>query len=104
MITKYENLCVICGKPAQHIHHLCEGNSRRELSEKYDMKCPLCANCHNLSKDSVHLNSKMKAMSNIIGQLYFERQWLINKYQLPFEDLDEEAREEFRKIFGKSFL
>lgn len=104
MITKYENLCVICNRPATATHHLIEGNGRRELSEKYDLKCPLCADCHNMSKNSVHLNEKMKAMSNIIGQLEFERQWLINKYQLPFEDLGEDARAEFLKVFGKSYL
>lgn len=104
MITNYESICVICGRPAEAIHHLIEGNGRRELSDKYKLTAPLCANCHNISKDSVHLNPKMKAMSNIIGQLEFERRWLIEKYQLPFEDLSDDAREEFRKIFGKSYL
>ena len=104
MITNYENICVICGRPAQHIHHLIEGNGRRELSEKFSLTCPLCADCHNMSKNSVHLNPKMKAMSNIIGQLAYERQKAIEKSELPFEGLSEELREDFRKTFGKSYL
>jgi len=104
MITKYEDLCAICNRPATHVHHLIEGNGKRELSEKYSLTIPLCADCHNMSKNSIHLNPKMKAMSNIIGQLEFERQWLIEKYQLPFDDLGEEAREEFRRVFTKSYL
>lgn len=104
MITRYEQFCIICGKPAQHVHHLIEGNGKRELSERFSLTAPLCADCHNMSKNSVHLNSKMKAMSNIIGQLEYERKKAIEKSELPFEDLSEEIREDFRKKFGKSYL
>lgn len=104
MITKYETLCAICNKPAKHIHHLVEGHGKRELSERYGLTIPLCDECHNMSKNSVHLNTKMNAMSHIIGQLEFERRYLAEKAGLPFEDVGEEARAEFLKIFGKSYL
>lgn len=104
MITKYEKYCVICGKPAEAVHHLVEGSNGRNKSEKFDMKCPLCAECHNMTDNSVHFNSKMNAMSHIIGQLWFERNYILAKHELPFEGLDEEAREQFRKEFGKSYL
>lgn len=104
MITKYEQYCVICGKPATAVHHLVEGSNGRNKSEKFDMKCPLCAECHNMTDNSVHFNSKMNAMSHIIGQLWFERNYILAKHELPFEGLDEEAREQFRKEFGKSYL
>lgn len=104
MITKYEEICVICGRPAQHRHHCIEGNGKRELSDKYDLIMPLCAECHNMSKNSVHLNPKMKAMSNIIGQLAYERQKAIEKSELPFENMSEELRDQFRDVFGKSYL
>ena len=104
MITKYEEICAICGRPAQHRHHLIEGTGKRELSDKYDLIIPLCADCHNMSKNSVHLNPKMKAMSNIIGQLAFERQKAIEKSELPFENMSDELREQFRDVFGKSYL
>lgn len=104
MITKYENLCVICNKPAKHRHHLINGHGKREISDRWDATVPLCDECHNMSQNSVHLNSKMEAMSHIIGQLWIERQMLIEKYQLPFEDLSEETREAFRALIGKSYL
>ena len=105
MITKYDNLCAICNKRGNiHRHHLINGYGKREISEKWDATIPLCDECHNMTKNSVHLNSKMEAMSHIIGQLYIERQMLIEKYQLPFEDLDEEIRVKFRNEVGKSYL
>ena len=105
MITKYDNLCAICNKRGNiHRHHLINGHGKREISEKWDATIPLCDECHNMTKNSVHLNSKMEAMSHIIGQLYIERQILIEKYQLPFEDLDEEIRVKFRNEVGKSYL
>lgn len=104
MITKFEDLCVICNKPAQHRHHCLNGNGKREIADRWDAIIPLCADCHNMSKNSVHLNPKMEAMSHIIGQLWIERQMLIEKYQLPFEDLSEETREAFRELIGKSYL
>ena len=104
MITNYENLCAICNKPAKHIHHLIEGNGKRELSDRFGMTIPLCDDCHNMSKNSVHLNTKMNAMSHIIGQLWYERQYIAEKAELPFEGLGEEARENFLKTFGKSYL
>lgn len=104
MITKYDKLCAICNRPATHIHHLVEGNGKRDLSDRYGMTIPLCADCHNMTKNSVHLNTKMNAMSHIIGQLWYERQYIAEKAELPFEDLGEEARESFLKTFGKSYL
>lgn len=104
MITNYETLCVICNKPAKHTHHLVEGTGKRELSDRYGMTCPLCDECHNMTKNSVHLNPKMNAMSHIIGQLWFERQYIAEKSNLPFEDLGSEARAEFLEKFGKSYL
>lgn len=104
MITKYEQYCIICGRPKEAIHHCIEGSNGRKKSEQYGLTCPLCADCHNMSDNSVHYNPKMNAMSHIIGQLLYERNYILHKRELPFEGLDEEARESFRKEFGKSYL
>lgn len=104
MITKYERYCIICGRPADAIHHCIEGTANRKKSEKFDLKMPLCNECHNMTDNSVHFNSKMNSMSHIIGQLWYERNYILEKRELPFEGLGEEARESFRREFGKSYL
>ena len=53
---------------------------------------------------SVHMKKEMNVLCEIAGQLAWERQYLINKYQLPFDDLSEECREAFRKRYGESYL
>ena len=101
ILTKYDGYCVICGKPTQTTHHLIEGTANRRISDNHGLVCPLCNFHHNMSKDSVHLNPAMQAMSHIIGQLAFEKEY----YRKNLIDGDDDpAREEFRKLFGKSFL
>lgn len=96
-VTEYELNCVICGRPTTTTHHLIEGNGKRPLSDKYGLLVPLCDAHHNMSNNSVHLNPAMQAMGHIIGQLAFEKDF----YRKGAED---PAREEFRRIFGKSYL
>lgn len=100
MITKYDGFCIICGRPTSVTHHLVEGVGKRDLSEKWGLTCPLCPEHHNMGKNSVHLNPAMNTMSKIIGQLAFEKQYYADRYGA----IDDEARESFRAIFGKSFL
>ena len=107
IITKYDGYCIICGRPTNVTHHLIEGTANRRVSDKYGIVCPLCETHHNMSKNSVHLNPAMQSMGHIIGQLAYEKRYIAEKLALPFEEieaLEDEARESFRKVFGKSYL
>lgn len=83
--------CYFTGLPEPHIHHIFPG-SRRRLSEKYGFVIPLAPYLHVCAKGSVHekpnhgldLQLKQKA------QRYFE------------ENIGD--RDDFREIFGKSWL
>ena len=98
IITKYPGYCILCGRPTNVTHHLCEGTGKRQLSDKYNLVCPVCDLHHNMGKNSFHLNPEMEKLGHIIGQLLFEKTYYKG------EGEDDPAREEFRKIFGKSYL
>ena len=109
MITKYEQFCAICNRPASEVHHLVYGTSGRNISDFEDLTVPLCQLCHR----KIHEGEKAKpndgfnrygVMSKIIGQACYERDYIIKKTELPFWNAQEEARESFRHLFGKSFL
>lgn len=89
--------CAICDKPNAEIHHLVFGVANRRLADADNLVLPLCREHH----EFLHKNARV---SKIIGQLMFERDFVIDKAQLPFDDLGSEAREAFRSKFGKSFL
>ena len=77
----------------------------RDLSEKYGMKIPLMNREHNLSSkgtiNQIHGNPAAEKLSKMLGQIAFEKEYY--RKQLC-KDEDDPAREEFRKIFGRSFL
>ena len=104
MITKYTDYCILCGRPTYITHHCIEGTANRKKSDEWGLTIPLCPEHHNMSDNSVHLNPMMQAMGHIIGQLEFEKQYILRNRQLPFDDIEDEARENFRKEFGKSYL
>lgn len=105
--------CFICGREAEAEHHLVFGTAGRELSEKDGLKVPVCNNCHNMGEITrrIHGNSMAERMSKIIGQLAWERQWIL-KDAVHYKECDEEvqaiesriARKEFRKRYGISYL
>lgn len=83
--------CYFTGAPYPHIHHIFYG-SRRKLSEKYGFVIPLAPYLHEFEKGSVHdlpnaeLDLKLKRMA----QTYYEEHY--------------GSREDFRQVFGKSWL
>lgn len=83
--------CYFTGLPDPEIHHIFYG-SRRKLSEKFGFTIPLASYLHRDAKGSVHQNPnhgpdlRLKQMA----QTYFE------------EHIGD--RDEFREIFGKSWL
>lgn len=104
---KYWNYCLICGRPAVETHHV-EGRSNRPIAEKEKLRIHLCMECHNSSKNSVHMNGKLKSMSHIAGQYAWMFKWVADNYSLPFddgyEDMREQAIEAYRKKFGQSYV
>ncbi len=101
---RFFDYCMICGSPREETHHVIEGTANRRLSDEDKLVIPLCRRHHNESGMSVHHNKEMKVMSHIIGQLAWEKAYIVEKRGLPMDDIEEEAREAFRKRYGQSFL
>lgn len=80
--------CIVCGRPYAELHEVFHGPNRQN-SIRYGMQIRLCEKHHRTGKDAVHNNRE------------FELQ-LKRKYQAIFEETH--SREEFVRIFGKSYL
>ena len=104
IVTKHKEICFICGRETEAEHHLIFGTAGRELSEKDGFKVPVCNNCHNMGKITmrIHDNPMAERMSKIIGQLAWERKYIL--YVTGMDELDEVSREKFRKRYGRSYL
>jgi uncharacterized protein YlaI len=78
--------CFICGK--RHIlqHHHCLHGRMRKAADKYGLVVYLCADCHRKLHDTGLHDRDLQQLA----QRVFE-----GKYG---------SREEFRKIFGRSYL
>ena len=70
-------------------HHIFFGTGSRTKSEEYGMKVHLCAECHREGPEAVHRYRE--------ADLYLKR-----TAQRQFEK--EHTRQQFREIFGKSYL
>lgn len=104
---------MFCGRPAECEHHLIFGTAGRELSEKDGLKVPACNRCHNMGDklSRIHENPMAERMSKMIGQLAWEKEWILKD---AVHDPDDEksmqkleaqiARKEFRKRYGISYL
>lgn len=94
MITNYTDYCIICGKPKTEVHHLVYGNAKRRLADSDNLCAPLCREHH----ESMHNSKEMQVMSHIVGQLFYERNMCASGLTT------DEARDEFRKRYGVSYL
>lgn len=97
MITEYSSNCIICGKPNAERHHLIFGRANRVWAEKFDLTVPLCFEHHRGNK-SVHMQHELTVLSQICGQLEFEKKMCAQGMS------EEESRKEFFRIFGRSYL
>lgn len=107
IVTEYEKYCLICGAPATERHHLLMGTKHRHLAEEDGLVCGLCPKHHNSSNMSVHMNKEMKALSQMLAQVCWEKKWIAEHVDCNVNDVDlafKEAREEFRKRYGISYL
>ena len=94
MITKYEQYCALCGSPKSDTHHLIEGRGYRQLADADGLTIPICRECHM----KIHATPVAIRLGQIAGQLAFEKD-RVSEGVLP-----DEAREQFRKRYNKSFL
>ena len=84
--------CRVCGIEGQMAHHhMIPGNPGRKLSEKYGLVCPICPRCH----DTIHSGSMYGVKT--LHRLTREAQRQAMEEQNWTED-------EFRQVFGKSYL
>lgn len=89
--------CFICGADKNLDMHHIFGGSRRDLSTKYGLVVPLChVGCHNFGRDSIH---------DGYTQLAHDRRTMLHQYgQLKAMHDFGLTVEEFRKLFGRSYL
>jgi hypothetical protein len=94
-ILQEERECYICGKNGAcdplDVHHVF-GAANRKKSEKYGLKVYLCHySCHIFGKDSVHQNGEISNTLKAETQ-----QKAMDHYGWTIE--------EFRELFGKSYI
>lgn len=90
IITDDMEHCYICGSPYVETHHCYHGTANRKMADKYKLVIPLCRKHHTGSLDSVHRNAEMDNAIKRIAQEAFETK--------------KGTREDFMRIFGKSYL
>lgn len=108
IITNFENISTFSGLPSECEHHCVFGRGLRDLAEEDGLKIYLTNKEHNMSSkgtiNQIHGNSAAEKLSKMLGQMAWEKKYIIDKYELPFEDIDEEARDAFIERYGKSYL
>ena len=88
--TKAEH-CFLCGKNRNLEEHHVFGGANRKHSEYYGFVVDLCAvECHRVDPTAVHNDYELMVYLRKIFQIKFEK--------------EQGTREEFRAIFGKSYL
>lgn len=90
-IIQHEKQCLVCGSWNIEDHHIFFGVSKRPLSEKYGLKVWLCPT-HHRGTQGVHGRDGHKLDMELkqLGQKSFEYHY--------------GDRDEFIKLFGKSYL
>lgn len=97
---EYKDYCFFCGT---HLingnHHLLFGNSMRILAEEDGLHVPICDRCHTLGEVSrrIHDNPMAEKLSKMLGQAIYERNKCAEGAAL------DEARESFRRRYGRSY-
>lgn len=87
-VPTFEARCEVCGKPYAETHEIFYGTGHRQLSIKYGIQALLCAE-HHRGPFGPHQNRKRDLELKQRGQKFFEMFY---------------TREEFMKIFGRSYL
>ena len=99
MQKKYSGYCFFCGKPAISEHHFIFGKGLRSLADEDGLKVTICDYCHVIGQilSRIHDNPMAEKLSKMFGQAIFERNECAKGATL------DEAREKFRKRYGRSY-
>lgn len=89
IVTDNMDVCYVCGRPRQAVHHIYFGTALRKISDKHGFIVPLCLECH-IGNYGVHFN---KVLDQKLKQCC----------QRKYEAMGH-SREEFRKLIGRSYL
>lgn len=85
-----KGVCYLCGSRRMiEEHHIFFGRGYRDLSEEHGMKVYLCLECHQEGPEAVHRCRETDLYLKRTAQEEFEKQ---------------NTRQQFIKIFGKSYL
>lgn len=93
-------LCIFCGRPSDADHHWIFGTGLRQTAEEDNIKDPICNYHHTLAPtvtERIHDNIMAEKLSKMLGQVLWE------KKQVAAGFTEEEAREAFRKRYGKCY-
>lgn len=85
----FEKKCMCCGSPYIQMHHVFYGTANRKVSDQYGYIIPLCPD-HHIGGNGIHRNRGMDLYWKETAQHHFEKH--------------KGTREEFIKLFGKSWL
>lgn len=92
-ITDYTKVCLMCNKPVVQTHHLLMGKDRKHADED-GLVIPLCFEHHRM----LHDKAEGEKVSKIIGQLFWELNYVADKEQIK------DARTHFRNRYNKSHI
>lgn len=84
ILTNDLSYCYLCGKPKNHLHEVFFGKNRVN-SMKWGCVVPLCAYCHSKVHSQVHLDLKLKKLTQ-------------SAFMKAYEGVD------FLSIFHKNYL
>lgn len=89
-IIQSEKECFVCKTTLNlHEHHVFFGTGNRKISERYGMKVWLCQE-HHTGRNGVHFDRQLDLLIKTVAQGTFEK------------EIDN--RDEFRRLFGRSYL
>lgn len=81
--------CFVCGSPYVQMHHIFYGTANRKISDRYGYIVPLCQE-HHTGQTGVHFDKQFDLALKELVQKHFEK--------------NHGTREDFRNVFGKSYL
>lgn len=79
------DICIMCGKPKEHLHEIFEGSNRKKSME-YGFVLPLCNEDHR----KIHSNRQISIYYKQLSQIYFESHY--------------GSRNEFIEAFKRNYL
>ena len=100
MQPRFKGYCFFCGSPnVNGEHHLLFGNGMRKPAEEDGIKADVCERCHVTGEviRRIHDNPMAELLSKMLGQALYERNECAKGATL------DDAREKFRKRYGRSY-